>query len=201
MVSDEPGCYLKARLDRCTTERVMLLSGDLSQTCITSARLRLRAFTATDAADSFAESNARVAKFMSWSPSASESEYSAIWQKFLTDMKMGRELFPVIRLTSTNDIIGIAGLHPADGELLETGVWVKESAQRRGYGREAVTALIGWASAVFHPSGFLWPVVDENIPSRRLAESLGGEVIGTQQRQKAGDISRTMLLYRLPARP
>jgi hypothetical protein len=39
----------------------MVLSGDLSQTLITSARVTLRAFTAADAAESFAEANARIA--------------------------------------------------------------------------------------------------------------------------------------------
>jgi RimJ/RimL family protein N-acetyltransferase len=179
----------------------MLLSGDLSQTCITSARLTLRAFTAADAAESFAEANARIAKFMSWNPPAYETEYRTIWQKSLADMKAGSQLSLVIRLTGTSEFIGLTGLEPADSDLLETGVWIKESAQGRGYGREAVAAVIEWASAVFHPSGFLWPVVDENMPSRRLAEALGGKIIGTRQRQKAGDKSRMLLLYRLPAPP
>src|SRR6516162_7123577 len=82
--------------------------------------------------------------------------------------------------------------------------WKRESGSRnrhkgRGYGREAVAAVIGWASEKFHPSGFLWPVVDENIPSRRLAEALRGKIIGTRQRHKAGDKARKLLLYRIPA--
>lgn len=115
-------------------------------------------------------------------------------------MKAGTQLGLVIRLTATNEFIGSAGLHPADDEWLETGVWIKEEAQGRGYGREAVATVVEWASALFHPSGFLWPVVDENMPSRRLAESLGSEIIGTRRRQKAGDISRMLLLYCLPTR-
>lgn len=178
----------------------MVLSGDLSRTCIRSARLTLKAFTSADAAESFAEANARIARYMSWNPSTSEAEYEAIWQRLLKDMKMGRDLsLLVIRLTSTNEFIGVAGLHPADGALLETGVWIKESAQRHGYGREAVSTVIKWASDAFHPSGFLWPVVDENLPSRKLAESLGAEIIGTRQRQKPGDVNRTLLLYSIPS--
>jgi RimJ/RimL family protein N-acetyltransferase len=176
----------------------MLLSGDLSQILITSARLTLRAFTAADAAESFAEANARIAKYMSWNPAASESEYEAIWREHVAATKAGTELALVIRLTSTNEFVGRAGLHPTDGDLLETGVWIKESAQRHGYGREAVAAVIKWASEKFHASGFLYPVVDENLPSRRLAAALGGEIIGARQRQKPGDMMRTLLLYRIP---
>jgi len=46
----------------------MILSGDLSQTLITSERLTLRSFMAADAAETFAETNARIATYMSWNP-------------------------------------------------------------------------------------------------------------------------------------
>jgi RimJ/RimL family protein N-acetyltransferase len=136
---------------------------------------------------------------MSWNPPACETEYQAIWQRLISNMKAGKELSLVIRLTSTNEFIGRAGLHPADSTLLETGIWIKESAQGRGYGREAVAAVIKWASEKFHASGLLYPVVDENMPSRSLAEALGGEIIGTQHRRKAGDKDRKLLLYPIPA--
>jgi RimJ/RimL family protein N-acetyltransferase len=177
----------------------MLLSGDLSQTFITSARLTIRAFTAADAAESFAEANAGVAKFMSWNPPASETEFRTIWERGISDMRAGKRLHLVIRLTSTNEFMGTTGLDPADATLLETGIWIKESAQGRGYGREAVAAVIKWAGERFRPSGFLYPVVDENTPSRRLAKALRGEIIGTRQRQKAGDKDRKLLLYCIPA--
>jgi RimJ/RimL family protein N-acetyltransferase len=156
----------------------MVLSGDLSQTLITSTRLTLRAFTAADAAESAAEANARIAKFMLWNPPATETELKDISLRHISEMKAGKGLHLVIRLTSTNEFIG---------------------AQGHGYGQEAVAAVIKWASEKFHPSGFLWPVVDENAPSRRLAEALRGEIIGTRPRQKAGDKERKLLLYRIPA--
>jgi RimJ/RimL family protein N-acetyltransferase len=177
----------------------MDLSGDLSKVCITSARLTLRAFTAADAAESFVEASDRIARYMSWNPPASEEEFRAIWQETVADMAAGRQLSLTLRLTDRREFIGSAGLHPADGGLLETGLWIKESAQGRGYGREAVAAVVAWASGQFHPSGFLYPVVDENLPSCKLAESLGATIIGTRQRQKAGDVVRTLLLYRIPA--
>jgi RimJ/RimL family protein N-acetyltransferase len=177
----------------------MVLSGDLSQPLITSARLTLRAFTAADSPETFAETNDRIAKYMSWNARFSEKAFRAIWQGHISSMKAGKELHLVIRLTITNEFLGRADLHPADATLLETGVWIKESARGHGYGWEAVAAVIKWAGEKFHPSGFLWPVVDENAPSRRLAEALRGEIIGTRQRHKAGDEDRTLLLYRIPA--
>jgi RimJ/RimL family protein N-acetyltransferase len=113
-------------------------------------------------------------------------------------MKVRAELHLVIRLNSTDEFVGRAGLHPADGTMLETGVWIKESAQGHGYGREAVAAVIKWAGEKLRPSGFLYPVVDENTPSRRLAEALGGKIIGMRQRRKPGDKERKLLLYHIP---
>jgi RimJ/RimL family protein N-acetyltransferase len=95
--------------------------------------LALRAFTAADAAESFEEASATIARFMSWNPTASEREFKTIWQGHLSQMKLGTELHLVIRLNSTHEFVGRAGLHSANGTMLETGVWIKESAQRHGY--------------------------------------------------------------------
>ena len=111
-------------------------------------------------------------------------------------MKLGTELHLVIRLNGTDEFVGRAGLHPADGTMLERSM--DQMAQGHGYGREAVAAVTKWAGEKFRPSGFLYPVVDENIPSRRLAEALGGKIIGTRQRRKPGDKERKLLLYHIP---
>jgi RimJ/RimL family protein N-acetyltransferase len=121
---------------------LMVLSGDLSQTLITSARLTLRAFTPADAAESFAEANAHIAKYMSWNPPASESEFKTIWKRRISDMRAGKLLALVIRFRGANEFTGATDLNPAHGTLLETGVWIKESAQGHGYGQEAVSAVI-----------------------------------------------------------
>jgi RimJ/RimL family protein N-acetyltransferase len=175
----------------------MVLCGDLSHTLITSTRLVLRAFTAADAVESFEHANATIALFMSWNPPA-EAEFEGIRQAHLSQIKLGTDLHLVIRLKETEEFVGRAGLHPADGTMLESGIWIKESAQGHGYGREAIAAVTKWAGETFRPSGFLWPVVDENMPSRRLAQALGGRIAGTRQRQKPGDKDRKLLLYHIP---
>jgi GNAT superfamily N-acetyltransferase len=131
---------------------------------------------------------------MSWNPPASEKEFKAIWQGHLANMKAGRELHLVIRHTITNEFIGRTGLNPADAALLEIGVWIKESAQGRGYGREAVAAVIKWASDRFHPSGFLYPVVILSLMKthqagdlpRRSGVKLLGRDNGTRQETRSG---------------
>lgn len=176
----------------------MKLSGDLSRVVIASERLTLRSFDPADAAESFAEANAEIARFMSWNPMSSLQELEAASRIWLSEMRAGEDLQLTVRLSATGEFVGRSGLHAAEGALLETGIWIKLSAQRAGYGSEAVAAVMAWASARFRPSGFLYPVVDENTASCRLAEKLGGTVVGTRQRQKQGDVERRMLIYRLP---
>lgn len=177
----------------------MLLSGDLSQTHIASARLTLRAFTQTDIAETFAAITPNVTRYMSWNPPESADAHRAICEGMIADAMAGRQLSLVAREAMTGTFVGVTGLHPANDDLLETGLWLTERAWGRGHGHEIVSAVVAWASRVFQPGGFLYPVVDENMASRRIAESLGGVVISTRDRQKPGDVMRTLVVYRIPA--
>jgi RimJ/RimL family protein N-acetyltransferase len=177
----------------------MFLSGDLSNVCITTPRLTLRAFRESDAAESFAAITPNVTRYMSWNVPESQEAHRAVCAAMAADAKAGRQLSLVVRETDGGAFVGVAGLHPNEGDLLETGLWLAERAWGRGFGREMISAVVGWASSVFRPSGFIYPVVDENVASRRFAEALGGEVIGSRQRQKPGDVERTLVVYRIPA--
>jgi hypothetical protein len=112
----------------------MLLSGDLSQTFITSARLTIRAFIAEDAAESFAEANARVAKFMSRNPPASEMEFRTIWQRGISDMKTGKGLHLVLG-ARMNLSVAPSRWHLVGNRNLDQGVgtasWIWARGRRR----------------------------------------------------------------------
>lgn len=174
----------------------MDLSGDLSGTEIESARLVLRAITDVDAAEAFEHLTASIARYMEWNL-PEPSEFAATRQALLSDIALGANLHLAIRMAGTGEFVGMAGLHPASGTMLEAGLWLKESAQGCGYGQEAIAALIAWAGGRYRPSGFLWPVVEENLPSRRLVERLGGTISGERFRTKPGDMERKVLLYEI----
>ncbi|MBV8650085.1 MAG: GNAT family N-acetyltransferase, partial [Alphaproteobacteria bacterium] len=77
----------------------------------------------------------------------------------------------------------------------------KETAHGFGYGREAVAALIAWVARELGLRSVTYPVVEQNWPSRKLAESLGGIIIGNRLLKKSGGVSNAMVVYRIPARP
>ena len=99
----------------------------------------------------------------------------------------------VIRRDDTGECIGVAGLEGTHLPCPELGLWLKEVAHNQGYGREAVGALIEWASSVLGKEGFIYPVAEQNLPSRRIAEGLGGKLVGSRTSQKYEAV-----IYRIP---
>ena len=151
---------------------------DFRQTTLSSTRLRLKAFEAEDAADIFAAVTPTLTRFMVFDPSPSFEAFCEISTAWMPKMASGTDLFLVVRLTLTGEFLGIVGLHNIGDEEAEAGVWIKEAAHGFGYGREAVSALVGWAAGATGVQRIIYPVVEYNQPSRRVAESLGGVVVG-----------------------
>jgi RimJ/RimL family protein N-acetyltransferase len=172
---------------------------DLRTLVLTSARHRLAAFQPSDALEIFAAATPRVTRFMSFDPEPSLEAFAAVWSGWLPRMAAGSDLFLVLRRAESADFLGAAGLQDLAEAEPKAGLWLKEAAQRQGYGSEAVAAMIDWASGATGARAVLWPVVEANRPSRRLAEGLGGRVIGTARLRK-GEIEHPEVVYCIPAR-
>jgi RimJ/RimL family protein N-acetyltransferase len=93
--------------------------------------------------------------------------------------------------------LGAAGLHDIGNEEPEIGIWLKEAAHGLGYGREAIAAMVAWASTNVGATSVIYPVVEINHPSRRLAESLSGVIAGHRVLKKA-KASFNEVVYRIP---
>jgi len=94
----------------------------------------------------------------------------------LEKMKKNEELQAVILGKETHEFLGCAGLHLINTSTPEFGIWVKKSAHGNNYGKEAIFGLKKWADENLHYEYILYPVDKDNIPSRRIPESLGGIV-------------------------
>jgi RimJ/RimL family protein N-acetyltransferase len=172
---------------------------DLRTLVLTSARLNLAAFQPSDAPEIFAAVTPRITRFMSFDPEPSLEAFAAVWRGWLPQMAAGTELFLVLRRKESGEFLGVAGLHELGAADPTAGLWLKEAAQRQGYGPEAVAAMIDWAAGGTGARAVLWPVFEANRPSRRLAEGLGGRVIGTKRLLK-GAIEHPEVIYRIPVR-
>ena len=153
------------------------------QFLIRSARLQLSPFQMADAEEVFACITPAIARFMRWEPPRSLNEYKAHREARLRANDPSAFSF-VVRRSDTMECLGITGLDNADQPTPELGIWLKEAAHRHGYGTEAVRAVAEWATKTLAKECFLYPVAVENLASRRIAEKLNGEIVGTRRNPK-----------------
>jgi RimJ/RimL family protein N-acetyltransferase len=110
-----------------------------------------------------------------------------------------------ISLRAGRQMVGYTGFHtkPAHPYLkphaangVEFGFEVFPPYRRQGYAREACNAVMRWAHDHHKVTEFIVSISPDNIPSRRLAQSLGFERVGSHIDEEDGleDIFR--LTYR-----
>ena len=160
---------------------------------IQSPRLQLSEFQMTDAPEVFACITPAISKFMPWEP-PSWSEYVARCEKRAQAPEPNQFSF-AIRRRDNNECLGMASFEHADSVSPEVGLWLKETAHRQGFGREVVAALVKWGHTTLGKESFIYPVAAQNVPSRRIAESLYGEIIANRTNPKYDSV-----VYRIPFR-
>jgi RimJ/RimL family protein N-acetyltransferase len=158
---------------------------------IQSPRLQLSEFQIIDAPEVFACITPAIAKFMPWEP-PSWTEYVMRCEKRVQAPEPNTFSF-VIRRHDNRECLGMASLEGADSASPEVGLWLKESAHGQGFGQEVVAALIQWGHETLGKLSFIYPVAVENTPSRRIAEKLHGEIIGTRTNPKYDSV-----IYEIP---
>jgi RimJ/RimL family protein N-acetyltransferase len=177
----------------------MSSESDLAGITLFANRLALRTFTPADAPEIFAAVSPTITRFMAWDPSPSLAAFAEVWRQWLLRMAAGTDLSLVIRLYAADEFLGVAGIHGIGGAEPEVGIWLKETAHGLGYGREAIGAIVKWAPAQIGAAALIYPVAKQNHPSRRLAESLHGILVGERNLRKSSSVVLDEVIYRIPA--
>jgi len=171
----------------------MTADWDASRVEIRSERLRLKLFTADDAEEVFAAITPAITRFMQWEPPRSLTAFAEVWRSWLAPILDGSDLHFVARSLAHDRCLGLVGLHAARTACPEIGIWIREDVHGNGIGREAVAAVAVWASEELNPDCFEYPVAEENVASRRIAESLGGVIVSRRSNPKYLSV-----VYRIP---
>lgn len=161
---------------------------------IESPRLSIRPFAASDAQDAFGCMTPSLTRFMSWEPPADRAVFDQIWQGWISTIVEGTDFTFTVRQRDSGSFMGLAGLHHVRHPSAELGIWIREDFHARGFGREAVGAVAKWASTARGIESFTYPVAEENYPSRRIAEALGGVIADRKATPKYLSV-----IYRIPA--
>ena len=172
---------------------------DLSRVEVSSQRLSLKGFSPEDAREVLAAVTPAITRFMGFEPSPSLDAFEQIWQGWLPLMRSGTDAHFVVHARSSREFLGVIGFHEIADNEPKIGIWIKEAAHGSGFGREAVAALISFAASALGKKAVLYPVVENNHPSRHLAESLGGIIAGRRLLRKADGIEHPEVIYRIPA--
>lgn len=171
-----------------------MMHSDLTQCRVNTDRLLITPFTAADADDVYQAITPTLTRFMTFEPEESPEAFANVWEGWLPLIREGEEVIFVARLRDSKQFVGMGGVHNLHQQKPELGIWVKESLHGNGYGREIVHAMAKWASERYHPPYFIYPVAEQNTPSRRIAESLGGTVQGRRE-----NIKYDCVVYHVPA--
>lgn len=157
-------------------------------------RLKLRIYAPQDAKEIYSQITPTLTRFMAWEPPASYEEFlenKVLWEeRFL----QGTDYHFVARDIQSGSFIGIVGVHKAASPTPEFGVWMSELVHGQGYGKEAVNAVFNCANSNLQADYFIYPVAELNLASRKIAETLGGMIVSSEQKQKYMSVT-----YHIPA--
>ncbi|MGI6855014.1 GNAT family N-acetyltransferase [Mesorhizobium sp. 1B3] len=151
---------------------------------ILSPRTITKPFSPPDAHEIYACISPEITKFMTWEPPASYSDFRTVWRAWLAPGDPQTDLHLVVRDRKDSRFLGCVGLHSLRTKIPELGIWLRRDAHGMGFGGEVIGAVVAWASRQFTVECFEYPVAEENVASRRIAESLGGSTIGRRDNPK-----------------
>ena len=88
----------------------------------------------------------------------------------------------------TKDFLGIIELKNTNTPIPVFGLWLKKAVWGRGYGKEATAAVKQWADDNLNYDKLRYSAYKENLPSRKIAEFLGGKIAGERiNKNKKGE--------------
>lgn len=170
---------------------------DLTTLTLTSDRLQLCPISDAYTDRIYREFTPDIATYMYPRPASERAETEAFVRAAQQENRDGISLNMVITLRETREFLGCVGLHELSSDRPVFGIWVKQSAQMHGYGREAIHLLKRWADAHLNYDYLIYPVDSRNIASRKLPESFGAAIIS--QYEATGGLGQelTLIKYRI----
>lgn len=119
------------------------------------------------------------ARYMMWNISDSEEKAKIRIGKTI-EWQKEHDTYNVYEKVS-GEPIGFAGVEKLGPEKYgETGICLGPKYTHKGYGRQILSALIKYCGERYGAKEFIYQTREENIPSVKLAESFGFELIGSE---------------------
>jgi [ribosomal protein S5]-alanine N-acetyltransferase len=146
----------------------------------------------------FQEFTPEITTYMYPRPPKNISETEEFINQSIREMQEGSNLILVILKLDSQEFLGCTGIHNIYDKNIGIGIWLKKDAQGKGYGLETITALKRWADENLNYEYLLYDVDRENVPSRKIPETLGGKVFREYERTSLSGRILNILEYRIP---
>jgi len=159
---------------------------DLPSACIESERLLQIPIELQYSKCLFEHFTQAITKYMYPRPPSDLEEMERIVSYSIQDLANGTDLQLVILDKSSKEFLGCSGLHHLRARIPELGIWLKEEAQHKGYGSEAIGAIVSWARRNIRFSALKYPVDRRNIASKKIPERLGGVPVKEYKKMNLG---------------
>lgn len=126
----------------------------------------------------FAEFTDEITRYMMPATPTTIGEIEAFIRTSMEDMAGKTDLTMAILKKDDGEFLGVCGLH-GKSNLRQPilGIWLKKLAHGYHYGQEAMRCLAAWARDHVEMDHMIYPCDKDNIPSRKVAEHLGGHII------------------------
>lgn len=147
---------------------------------IKTQRLTIVPFDLKYLDDYFHGFNEEITKFQWPDPFSSIEDAKNTLQDFLNEMEHGETLIFSI-LSKTGKFLGSVEIHGLSEECPESGIWIAESAQNKGYAYEALAAVLNYTHAKYDKSVFFYEADIRNTASMKLLRKLGNICRITEQ--------------------
>ncbi|GAB4152910.1 MAG: hypothetical protein Fur0046_32700 [Cyanobacteria bacterium J069] len=160
-------------------------------------RLWLERVSRDDRLDVFQEFTPAIATFMYPHPPQEIAETDEFLNHAVRQNASGTELHLAIRRRETAEFLGLCGIHQMQTATPELGIWLKQAAHGQGFGKEAIACLKSWADEHLDYECLRYPVDRRNIASRKLAEHLGGRIVGEYEKMNLSGRILDIVEYRI----
>ncbi len=147
---------------------------NLSNIIITTERLKLVPVSIRYAEIISKEFTPKVTTYMFPKPAETINDTLAFIHMSQEQLIKGESLNVSIFDLQTRELLGGGSINHANTKTPVLGIWIKKGVHGYKYGREAVRGLKEWAEEHLRYEYLTYPVDKRNIPSRKIAESLGG---------------------------
>lgn len=162
-----------------------------------SERLVLKPMSLDYVEDAYNEFTPEITRFMAPRSPEKIDETREYYVSSIKKMGEGEKLDFNFFIKDTGEYIGNGGLSDIKTRTPELGVWIKKSAHGHKYGREAMKRLKDWADENLDYDYIKYPVVDENIASRKIPESMGGIIEDEYDKLNGAGVMQHLVEYRI----